>query len=78
MAQIRVEGDLLKVYCCGEDLVRQNLEPAEVRRIMGEIASDTLGRPVRAVVLPGSPEEGGDRMQDLIQAGQKLDHFKII
>ena len=73
-----VQNDVLTVYCPTE-MQKVMLDTDSVTRVLEEVTSRAVGREihVRFTVgkVPGEAQH--DKMQDLLRAGSKFDHFTI-
>ena len=78
MVSGRVQNDVLTVYCPTE-MQKVMLDTDSVTRVLEEVTSRAVGREihVRFTVgkVPGEAQH--DKMQDLLRAGSKFDHFTI-
>ena len=78
MVSGRVQNDVLTVYCPTE-MQKVMLDTNSVTRVLEEVTSRAVGREihVRFTVgkVPGEAQH--DKMQDLLRAGSKFDHFTI-
>ena len=78
MVSGRVQNDVLTVYCPTE-MQKVMLDTDSVTRVLEEVTSRAVGREihVRFTVgkVPGEAQH--DKMQDLLRAGSKFDHFTV-
>ena len=80
-AQGHMEGDTL-VVVCGDDLTLESLNCPEVSQVLKDVTGERLGRTVnvrytmgKGVEIPAAQEE--DKLDTLIQLGQKFDSFTV-
>ena len=76
-----MEGDTL-VVVCGDDLTLESLNCPEVSQVLKDVTGEKLGRTVnvrytmgKGVEIPTAQEE--DKLDTLIQLGQKFDSFTV-
>ena len=73
-----LEEDRMVVHCADE-FVLENLDAPEVRKVIQDVTSQKLGRPVAVHFVVGGmdavPET--DKLDDLIRAGSKYPEFTV-
>ena len=76
-AKGRLSGDVLTVYC-GSDVQKNMLDVPAVTQVLSEVTSQTVGQSIRIRFEVGSPDgETHDKMQDLLQMGNKFGGFTV-
>ncbi len=72
-----LEGDDLVVRC-GDQLTLESLNCPEAVEVLQTVTGEKLGRPVRVRFVVGSEDkQPADRLDDLIQRGNKFDSFTV-
>ena len=76
-AKGRLSGGVLTVYC-GSDVQKNMLDVPAVAQVLSEVTSQTVGQSIRIRFEVGSPGgETHDKMQDLLQMGNKFGGFTV-
>ncbi len=79
MAKGQLDADGLLTVYCGNEQVKHMLDVPDVAKALSEVTAQAAGRDVTTRFVLGEPEgEKHDKMQDLLQIGNKFGNFKAI